>query len=666
MGCWIMHVNPAAPHSCRAPQYIGAVLACLVSMGRAQTGGWSSTTTHASCSHAAIGDGMVANNEQAVIAHVEQQHATAGGAVTVPGHVTYQIILTLAGTAENVYAIYGDDRPLVFPPAFQIDPPFGSNLGIVAPDFWEICPSHQCKFDSWLTLQAPHDTSTSQQLGLSSIGVEFADVCMEADSTARHTAAYPNEAACTAQGYEWTYGWSDSHGISAQNGAVFLMDPINGPGIASGGSALVAQLTVPNDGQDRVVKLNAQGRSVGHTENEFSVADWEENCIEIHVGGPRNGDTTHSLTPPPPQTTPSPAPTMTSGCAQPIISSVPGAGRIDPVQASYAIGTSVNVICNPGFQVQPPSSNTGVAVMQCMGSGQFSPQTLCVPSVGPPPPPTQFTNCVSLQTNALVQYSIHQAMKIATLSCSQGGYTVQNGLRSLSCQMDGHSTWGGSPGMCVQGSASAQECRLRTPQHGRLDPVMPEYGYSSGSSVQVHCDSGFVAQPAGTAVLSCSDGSMSPPTVTCVKATCARSLIDSNTDNVLLVPASLTYNANDVVTATCVEGYSIAVHPSVHCLATGQWSATPVCVARPPPPPPPSTLSPPPKQPPPPPPPPAATIIAQPSDPGTSGHFFGYCVAVAIFLGAGFFLASKFRTKQMKQKLGPAGEDSIYGDDSAL
>ena len=56
---------------------------------RAQTGGWSSQTTHASCSQAAIGDGMVANNEQAVIAHVEQQHATAGGAVTVPGHVTY-------------------------------------------------------------------------------------------------------------------------------------------------------------------------------------------------------------------------------------------------------------------------------------------------------------------------------------------------------------------------------------------------------------------------------------------------------------------------------------------------------------------------------------------------------------------------------------------------
>ena len=154
---------------------------------RAQTGGWSShETTRASCSpDAAIGDGMVTNNEQAVIAHVEQQHATAGGAETVPGHVTYQVILTMAGTAENLYAIYCDtDRPLVLPPAFQIDPPFGSNLGIVVPAFWEICPSHQCKFDSWLTLQAPHDTSTSQQLGLSSIGVEFADVCMDPDSTA--------------------------------------------------------------------------------------------------------------------------------------------------------------------------------------------------------------------------------------------------------------------------------------------------------------------------------------------------------------------------------------------------------------------------------------------------------------------------------------------------
>ena len=334
---------------------------------------------------------------------------------------------------------------------------------------------------------------------------------------------------------------------------------------------------------------------------------------------------------------------------------------VAPLSPTYRTNQQVTITCSPGYALADGQQHSQ---MTCSSSHTFGPPQHCL--LAPPPPPEQFTNCVPLQTNAVVQYSTHQAVKMATLSCSQGGYTVQNGLRSLSCQMDGHSAWGGSPGMCVQGSASAQECRLRTPQHGRLDPVMPEHGYSSGSSVQVHCASGFVAQPAGTAVLSCSDGSMSPPTVTCVKATCARSLIDSNTDNVLLVPASLTYNANDVVTATCVEGYRIAAHPSVHCLATGQWSATPVCVARPPPPPPPSTLSPPPKQPPPPPPPPAATIIAQPSDPGTSGHFFGYCVAVAIFLGAGFFLASKFRTKQMKQKLGPAGEDSIYGDDSAL
>ena len=45
--------------------------------------------------------------------------ATSG----IADHTTYRIVLHLADSAENVYAIGGDSRPMFFPPAYQTPSP---------------------------------------------------------------------------------------------------------------------------------------------------------------------------------------------------------------------------------------------------------------------------------------------------------------------------------------------------------------------------------------------------------------------------------------------------------------------------------------------------------------------------------------------------------------
>ena len=53
---------------------------------------------------------------------------------------------------------------------------------------------------------------------------------------------------------------------------------------------MIAQLTVPSDQESAKCTFGAQGRSVGY---EHLEPDWEENCIEVLVGGSQNGYGTH-------------------------------------------------------------------------------------------------------------------------------------------------------------------------------------------------------------------------------------------------------------------------------------------------------------------------------------------------------------------------------------
>ena len=78
------------------------------------------------------------------------QTSTAGGSADLAGYTTYQLSLDPVDPTGNVYAVYGDSQnELSLPPAFQVAPPFGANLGGTNHAFWEFKP--EAEYDSWLT-----------------------------------------------------------------------------------------------------------------------------------------------------------------------------------------------------------------------------------------------------------------------------------------------------------------------------------------------------------------------------------------------------------------------------------------------------------------------------------------------------------------------------------
>ena len=58
---------------------------------------------------------------------VETKAVTGTG--VAKGMTTYRLALKLGHDAGNVYTIFGDEkRPMSFPPALQVDSPFGTNV----------------------------------------------------------------------------------------------------------------------------------------------------------------------------------------------------------------------------------------------------------------------------------------------------------------------------------------------------------------------------------------------------------------------------------------------------------------------------------------------------------------------------------------------------------
>ena len=140
------------------------------------------------------------------------------------GMTTYQLHAVLTAAQRNVYAMAGTpDQRLIMPAAFQVAAPFGTDVGGVSPAFFPV--NADAEFDSWLTVGA---TDGSAGAAISTIGLGLD-------------------------------GWSLSTGISANNGAVFWMDPNAGP--TGTDPICVAQVTVPA-GSDLTAAGVLQGRSV--------------------------------------------------------------------------------------------------------------------------------------------------------------------------------------------------------------------------------------------------------------------------------------------------------------------------------------------------------------------------------------------------------------------
>ena len=141
----------------------------------------------------------------------------------VHGYTTYNLTLQLGAGVKNIYAIYGDaENAMTFPPAYQTPSAAGTDIGGVNPLLWQVDSTAQ--YDSWLTVGI---TDGNLHRSISKIGIDFAS-------------------------------WSDTNSLFIDDGAVFWMDPENGPS----GSVLVAQITIHSNlvlaGQ-----IGAQGQRLG-------------------------------------------------------------------------------------------------------------------------------------------------------------------------------------------------------------------------------------------------------------------------------------------------------------------------------------------------------------------------------------------------------------------
>ena len=151
------------------------------------------------------------------------------------GYVTKRLSLTLSGTSAgspaSIYAVFGDTdpalSPLDLPPAFQVAAPFGADIGGVNPTFYAFSPD--AEYDSWITCGVEGGNPGGE---LTSVGITWAS-------------------------------WTETTGIMADNGAVFWMNPDHA---SSGGTVLVAQLTVPANAPAITVRMGLQGKSVSAQE----------------------------------------------------------------------------------------------------------------------------------------------------------------------------------------------------------------------------------------------------------------------------------------------------------------------------------------------------------------------------------------------------------------
>ena len=155
------------------------------------------------------------------------KEVTTCGVGGIMGHSTYQLSLVVQPNMniQNVYAIYGDsnENEMYWPPVYQMDGPFNSDIGGVSPSIITIYP--ESKYDSWVTVGI---TDGDPHNKLSTIGIDFNT-------------------------------WNSGVSITTSNGAVFLMDPTE---IILKKEYVIAQVTLPSDELHRMV-VNVQGKKFG-------------------------------------------------------------------------------------------------------------------------------------------------------------------------------------------------------------------------------------------------------------------------------------------------------------------------------------------------------------------------------------------------------------------
>ena len=227
------------------------------------------------CTPVLVDQTLIRENDQSVQTSVETISTTG-----VAGYTTYTITLHLQSNALNCYWI-GGGSDFYFPPAYQVSAPFGSDVGGVSPALFGLNPLAQ--YDSWITVG---ETSGNTGNKVSSIGIDFS----------LWTEQMPlRSAADTGGGVIWLDPDQATAAVDVRRS--WLSTTIYN----DRRTMVVAQLTlqdVVSQVRSQVVFFAAQGRSVGQILGVGDVLkDWQENCIEVFVGGPQNGQGSHPVMP---------------------------------------------------------------------------------------------------------------------------------------------------------------------------------------------------------------------------------------------------------------------------------------------------------------------------------------------------------------------------------
>eukprot|EP01047_Picozoa_sp_COSAG01_P010849 COSAG01_NODE_468_length_16589_cov_4.457429_10_plen_663_part_00 len=190
-------------------------------------------------------------------------------------HVTVRLTVSLHKDASTLYSVVGSSSgALTLPPAYQVAPPFGRNVGGVSPALFPV--RAEAEFDSYLTVGLTNgDPSNS----LSSVGLD------------------------------WTK-WDASTGVVNSNCAVFWMSPPKTTA-RRGADIVVAQLTLPSSAGPTTVTMGLVGKTkTGHDWRDDGVS-WQLMATGSDGGGGLDGGAPSTpvpdvAAPSPPAPSPSP------------------------------------------------------------------------------------------------------------------------------------------------------------------------------------------------------------------------------------------------------------------------------------------------------------------------------------------------------------------------
>ena len=163
----------------------------------------------------------------------------------INGYTVYELSLILKPDAYNIYAIYGDnDNNMIIPSAYQVHQHLGANIGGINPVILNYI--HESIFDSWFTISV---TDGNDMGYINSIGIDWNN-------------------------------WSQTNGITVNNGAIFLNDPILK--LSNTNEYVIAHLTVDDTNSHQLI-INVNGKINAENILPKDMAHFQEENIVFNI-----------------------------------------------------------------------------------------------------------------------------------------------------------------------------------------------------------------------------------------------------------------------------------------------------------------------------------------------------------------------------------------------